>query len=129
MATQTKFAHKAAALGKKPPQSSQEMPGLGSSLIAYCVEGESMLPTIRPGDIVLCTVANDSDILENEIYTVCTEMGVWVKRIQKCLDRFGNCTHLKLISDNHTLFEPFTVAVQEIVKILKVSKKLTAFEL
>ena len=53
---------------------------------------------------------------------------VYVKRVQREFDARGNCTHLRLISDNVEEFDPFVIEVNDIRKLLKVRKRLTGLE-
>ncbi len=102
------------------------IPGVQGDLVAFNINGNSMRPTISAGDMVICTpLEARNDMVDNEIYAVVTSQSVWVKRTQRCYDRYGNWTHLKLISDNIDEFEPFIIEISEIRKLLKVTKRLT----
>ena len=85
-----------------------------------------MSPTISNGDMVICMPLEDNkDIKDNEVYAVVANNSVWVKRVQKCCDRYGRWTHLKLISDNYEEFDPFLIEIKEVRKLLKVKRRLT----
>ena len=85
-----------------------------------------MNPTISSGDMVICMPLEDNNEVEdNEVYAVVANNSVWVKRVQRCYNRYGRCTHLKLISDNSEEFDPFLVELSEVRKLLKVKRRLT----
>ncbi len=102
------------------------IPGMAGDLVAFNINGESMAPTILSGDMVICTpLESKMEMIDNEIYAVVSSQSVWVKRAQRCYDRHHNCTHLKLISDNFEEFDPFLIEINEVRKLLKVTKRLT----
>ena len=102
------------------------IPGITGALVAFNINGNSMCPTIKPGDMVICSlVENLKDLKENEIYAVVTEQSVWVKRVQHKANEFGTWTHLQLLSDNHEEYDPFLVNIKEVKKLLRVKLKLT----
>ena len=102
------------------------IPGLEGDLVAFNINGDSMAPTILTGDMVICTpLESYHEMADQEIYAVVSNHSVWVKRVQRCYDRHHNCTHLKLISDNYAEFDPFLIEINEVRKLLKVTKRLT----
>ncbi len=102
------------------------IPGITGSLVAFTIEGNSMAPTIKSGDMVICSaLAALADIKENEIYVIVSEEFVWVKRLQLVKGKSGTILQLKLISDNHLEYDPFAIEVGRIKKVLKVKLKLT----
>lgn len=102
------------------------IPGLAGDLVAFYINGDSMMPTIANGDMVVCAaLANNQELKDNEVYAIVAKNSVWIKRVQRCYDRTGNWTHIKLISDNHEEFDPFIVEVEEVRRILKVMRRLT----
>lgn len=105
------------------------IPGLLGDLIAFNINGNSMAPTIKTGDMVICNpIETFKEMKDNDIYAVVTKQSVWVKRVQKCFDKFGRWTHLKLISDNFHEYDPFLVELKEVRRLLKVKRKLTGLE-
>lgn len=105
------------------------IPGLMGDLVAFNINGNSMSPTIITGDMVICNpIETVKEMKDNEIYAVVTNQSVWVKRVQKCFDKYGRWTHLKLISDNYHEFDPFLVEIKEVRKLLKVKRKLTGLD-
>lgn len=102
------------------------IPGVEGDLVAFNINGQSMIPTINTGDMVICKPLEAKDeMIDDEIYAVVTDQSVWVKRVQKCFDRYHNWTHLKLISDNYEEFDPFIIEIGEIRRLLKVTRRLT----
>lgn len=102
------------------------IPGITGALVAFNINGNSMCPTIKPGDMVICSLLeNIKELKENEIYAVVTEQSVWVKRVQHKANEFGTWTHLQLLSDNHEEYDPFLVNIKDVKKILRVKLKLT----
>ncbi len=102
------------------------IPGVQGDLVAFNINGDSMSPTILSGDMVICKPLEvKNEMIDNEIYAVVTSHSVWVKRVQRCLDRHQNWTHLKLISDNYAEFDPFIIEINEVRRLLKVTRRLT----
>lgn len=102
------------------------IPNLSGSLIAFEISGDSMMPTITNGDIVVCeNVERDTPLRDNHVYVVVTDVVV-AKRIQQI--RNGNeINSLRLISDNGAVYKPYEVALEDIRQILKVKCRLTAY--
>ena len=85
-----------------------------------------MSPTIKSGDMVICNALSSlAEIKENEIYAIVSEEFVWVKRLQFIKGKSGTILQLKLISDNHLEYDPFSIEIGKIKKVLKVKLKLT----
>ncbi len=105
------------------------IPGVFGDLVAFNINGNSMMPTISSGDMVICMpLENNTELQDNEVYAVVANNSVWVKRVQRCFDRHGRWTHIKLISDNHEEFDPFLLELGEIRKLLKVKRRLTGLD-
>src|SRR5690606_24617598 len=102
------------------------IPGITGDLIAFNINGTSMAPTIQEGDLVICKpIESIKEMKDGEVYAVVSSHSVWVKRVQKCYDQQQNCTHLKLLSDNYAEYDPFTVEIGEVHKLLKVTRRVT----
>lgn len=103
------------------------IPGMQGEHIAFYIKGASMTPTIADGDMVICRAIEQHErIFENEIYAIVTNAGnVMVKRIQKILGKNRQLKGIKCISDNYLEHDPFTLALHEVRKLLKVERKLT----
>jgi len=101
------------------------VPNLEGSLIAFEISGDSMHPTVTDGDIVICEkIERGSPLRDNHVYVIVTDVVV-AKRIQQ-LKKGNKATQLRLISDNHTVYQPYEVELEEIREILKVKCRLTS---
>lgn len=104
------------------------IPGVHGECVAFYIKGNSMSPTINDGDMVICKPIEDAArIRNNHIYAIVSQGAVMVKRLQKIHNpSSGRFTHLKLISDNFMEHDPFFLEVNEISKVLEVTKRITA---
>jgi len=102
------------------------IPGIKGTLVAFHIKGNSMSPTIKAGDMVICSpIESLKELKINQVYAVVTSQTVWVKRVQPILNISNHPTHLNLISDNHLEYDPFTVDLKVVKKIFQVKLKLT----
>ena len=100
------------------------IPGLEGNLTAFEISGDSMLPTITNGDIVVCEpIERNEPIRDNQVYIIVTDVVV-AKRVQQ-IKQGSNVTRLRLISDNSDVYLPYEVDSNEIQQILKVKCRLT----
>ncbi len=100
------------------------IPGQEGNLIAFEISGDSMLPTITNGDLVICEPLDRGEPLkDNSVYVIVTDVVV-TKRIQQIRDR-NRITKLRLISDNDAMYKPYDVDLDEISQIMKVKCRLT----
>ncbi len=103
------------------------IPGLEGNLMAFEIEGDSMLPTITNGDIVVCEeIEPGQPLRDNQVYVVVTD-GVVAKRIQQVRDGQNRVVRLRLISDNKEVYPPYEVDVSDVRRIYKVKYRLTDF--
>ena len=102
------------------------IPKLDGQLVAFEISGDSMMPTITNGDLVVCeAVERGTPLRDNHVYVVVTDVVV-AKRIQQI--RQGNqIAQLRLISDNSTVYKPYEVELEDIRQILKVKCRLTNY--
>lgn len=102
------------------------IPGLEGTLTAFEISGDSMMPTVTNGDMVVCEVLErDSPLRDNHVYVVVSDVVV-AKRIQQV--REGNqVVRLRLISDNDAVYKPYDIELEEVAQILKVKARLTAY--
>lgn len=99
------------------------IPGLEGQLVAFEISGDSMLPHITNGDIVICEpLERDEPLRDNAVYVIVTDVVV-AKRIQQL--KVGN--QLRLISDNDVTYKPYNVDKEEIRQILRVKCRLTDY--
>jgi phage repressor protein C with HTH and peptisase S24 domain len=100
------------------------IPNLEGTLIAFEISGDSMMPTITNGDMVVCeTLERGEPIRDNQVYVVVTDVVV-AKRIQQI--KTGSVVkEMRLISDNDR-YQPYTVSPEEVRQILRVKCRLTS---
>lgn len=102
------------------------IPHLSGDLIAFEINGDSMMPTITSGDIVVCDpLERGEPIRDNHVYVVVTD-NVVAKRIQQVRDG-DQVTQLRLISDNDHVYKPYSVELDEVRQLLKVKCRLTSY--
>lgn len=102
------------------------IPGMDGSLTAFEISGDSMMPTITNGDVVVCdALERGATLRDNHVYVIVTDVVV-AKRIQQIKE--GNQLKiLRLISDNDSVYKPYDVEVEDIRQILKVRCRLTSY--
>lgn len=116
------------SIGVEGPEKKERfhIPGVKGTLVAFHIKGNSMDPTIKSGDMVICSpIESLNELKKNEVYAVVTGQTVWVKRVQPILDTANRLIQLNLLSDNHIEYAPFTVDLRAVKNILKVKLKLT----
>ncbi|MCL6265826.1 XRE family transcriptional regulator [Flagellimonas myxillae] len=87
----------------------------------FQVEGDSMLPNLRPDDWVLARAIEHIDhVSANKIYVVVLQDAVLVKKIEKR----PNSNNITLVSLNET-YPPYEIKPFQIQEIWEVSSKLT----
>jgi phage repressor protein C with HTH and peptisase S24 domain len=125
--TQSAFASSTVEVGVQEDSERFYIPGMQGEHIAFYIKGASMSPTIADGDMVICRAIDTNErIVDNEIYAIVTSSGnVMVKRVQKILNKTRQVKGIKCISDNYLEHDPFTLAIHEVRKLLKVERKLT----
>lgn len=104
------------------------IPGVEGRLIAFEISGDSMLPNITDGDIVICEpVERDGSHLrlkENVVYVIVRD-DIVAKRVQ--VVRENGETKLRLISDNKDFYPPYDVELEDVKQILRVKYRLTDY--
>jgi phage repressor protein C with HTH and peptisase S24 domain len=100
------------------------IPNMEGNLIAFEISGDSMMPTITNGDMVVCEALERGEpIRDNQVYVVVTDVVV-AKRIQPI--KTGSIVkEMRLISDIDR-YQPYTVSPEEVRQILRVKCRLTA---
>ncbi len=81
------------------------------------VAGDSMLDTLRPGDLVVARYVEDWRSLKHEeLYVIVSTDGIVVKRVRNMLDKARG---VMILSDN-PVFEPDFVPVTDLVEVWEV---------
>lgn len=103
------------------------IPGVsGTGLVAFQIDGSSMDPVIKHGDIVICReLENVNDLRDNEIYAVRSNGSVWVKYVQRIHNNRGRLQRLKMISANYFDNDPFEEDVNDTTRLYKVIRKIS----
>jgi hypothetical protein len=102
------------------------VPGLEGQLTAFEISGDSMLPNITNGDIVVCEQLEPNEPLkDNAIYVIVTDVVV-AKRIQQ-VKKGNRLVQLNLISDNDKIYKPYPVELEEVRQLLRVKCRLTHY--
>ncbi|MFK7937700.1 MAG: helix-turn-helix transcriptional regulator [Saprospiraceae bacterium] len=99
------------------------IPNMDGELTAFEISGDSMMPTITSGDIVVCEpVERGEPLRDNHVYVIVSDVVV-AKRIQQNKDS----NQLRLISDNDVVYKPYEIDMEEVRQILKVKCRLTNY--
>ena len=100
------------------------IPAMEGDLTAFEISGDSMMPNITNGDIVICQeVERGLPLRDNHVYVVVSDVVV-AKRIQQVKEK-NKLVRLRLISDNDAVYKPYTIELDEILQILQVKCRLT----
>lgn len=87
----------------------------------FQVEGDSMLPNLKPGEWVLAkAIEHVDDVSPNKIYVIVLEDAVLVKKIEKR----PNSNNITLISLNES-YPPYEIKPFQIQEIWQVNSKIT----
>jgi len=85
----------------------QELNANPNDLYLIYVDGESMEPTLRPGDIILVDRRSAQSVPRDGIYVLRMDGSLLVKRLQRLPGR-----QVKVTSDN-TAYEPYTLGLDD----------------
>ncbi|MGI9552742.1 MAG: XRE family transcriptional regulator [Aurantibacter sp.] len=92
-----------------------------ASYRGFQVEGDSMLPNLRPGEWVLAkAVERIDDVSPNKMYVVVLQDAVLVKKIEKR----PNSNNITLVSLNES-YPPYDIKPFQVQEIWQVSSKIT----
>ncbi|MBR9919719.1 MAG: S24 family peptidase [Bacteroidetes bacterium] len=95
-----------------------------AAYIAFEVNGDSMLPNLADGDVVICEDIDASTRpRDNHMYVVVTDLVV-VKRVQSIREG-DEITGLRLISDNSAAYRPYDVRLEDVRQLLEVRSRVT----
>ncbi|MDC6353996.1 MULTISPECIES: XRE family transcriptional regulator [Robiginitalea] len=87
----------------------------------FQVEGDSMLPNLRPGDWVLARAVSDwKEVSPNRIYVIVLEDAVLVKKVEK----LPGTGRFRLISLNDS-YAPYEISESQLQEVWEVSSKIT----
>lgn len=87
----------------------------------FQVEGDSMLPTIKPGEWVIGKAMNSfSEIINNRVYVIVLSDSILVKKLQKLPEK----NKLRLMSFNEG-YLPIEIGFSEVQEIWLVNSKLS----
>ena len=87
----------------------------------FQVEGDSMLPNLKPGDWVLARAVEDlDDVSANKMYVIVLQDAVLVKKVE----RHPNSGRLILVSLNEN-YPPYEINPEQVQEMWMVSSKLT----
>ena len=100
------------------------VPGMDGDLWAFEISGDSMLPTVTNGDMVICEkLERNEPLRDNQVYVIVSDVVV-AKRVQQ-IKSGNNVAGLRLISDNSDVYKPYELDIEEIRYILRVKSRLT----
>jgi phage repressor protein C with HTH and peptisase S24 domain len=92
-----------------------------ASYRGFQVEGDSMLPNLKPGEWVLAKAVEDiAHVSPNKIYVIVLQDAVLVKKIEKA----PTSNNITLISLNET-YPPYEIEPHQIQEIWQVNSKIT----
>jgi transcriptional regulator with XRE-family HTH domain len=97
------------------------LPGYQNA-VAVQVMGNSMEPTIRPNDILVCTPAERQTLMDNYIYVIVTREGALVKRV---LDR-GSTENVLILKSDNPEYKNQRVHLEDVLQLFLVRRRITA---
>ncbi|MEM6698867.1 MAG: LexA family transcriptional regulator [Bacteroidota bacterium] len=125
MTSHKALAGDAVSVAEKEEAQKFSVPGLQGDLLAVEISGDSMMPTLMNGDIVICErIERGDSIRENQVYVVVTDTVV-AKRVQQ-VKKNGSLQKLRLISDNSSVYQPYELELEEVTQLLQVKCRLTS---
>lgn len=87
------------------------------------IEGESMLPTIYPGEIVICEITEDKTSIENgTLCVLITKEGIVAKRVYY----YDNDDQLLILKSDNSKFKTYSIDSRKILEIWKIKGKITS---
>lgn len=94
---------------------------LGDCLKGFMIEGDSMNPILKHGDILLVEEIALEEIKDDHIYVVHDD-NVYVKYIQKLYNTRGKISSLRMLSANYFEYSPFNIKVSDSTKVYTIKK-------
>lgn len=101
------------------------IPGFGDCEIALNVWGDSMEPTLNPGEIILCKEWTENFIEYGHVYLIVTKKN---NRMIKYLQP-GNNNDTVMCESENDYYKPFEVAREEIYKLFKIKGHIARNEI
>ena len=99
----------------------------GKNLIAFPVQGDSMEPNFKEGDVVVCSKINDILLIQNnKIHVIFHNDTLVIKRVQKI--ELENIRKFSLISDNYLYHHPYEIEPNEQTIFYKIISQLKSFK-
>jgi phage repressor protein C with HTH and peptisase S24 domain len=96
----------------------------GKQCYALQVSGDSMMPTLQDGDLVVCSLCEASEweyLNDGEVYVVVSDKGLQVKRIK---NQLRTTQEMVFVSDNKS-HKPFKLGAEDILELWKVNWRLS----
>lgn len=91
-----------------------------NNLIAFPIEGDSMIPMYNEGDIIVCKEVLNKDYLVNDdVYVIYHDNELYIKFIQ-LIHIATNLLNFRLVSKNHSKHPPFEIIPNDTTKIYKI---------
>jgi hypothetical protein len=128
IAQDTSYQDEHEKAAEEEEQEKFSIPGLNGELTAIEISGDSMLPNITNGDIVICEKTESGpfgSIKDNSVYVVVTVDSVVAKRVQN-IKKGNQTTGLRLISDNQ-IYPPYEVEFHEVLALYRVKHRITNY--
>lgn len=112
-----------------PDESSYDIivPGFKDCQFAINAYGDSMLPLIHSGEIVVVSEWNENFIEWGEIYLVITRSGR--RSIKRLMPSPDNPQCIECHSENNGSYPPFTVEKNDIAKLYRVKGSIKRFDI
>ncbi|MBL6449504.1 LexA family transcriptional regulator [Fulvivirga sp. 29W222] len=101
-----------------------QIPGFeNGSYRLFEIDGESMIPTIYPREIVICEFIEDKELVENgTLCVVITKDGIVAKRIHY----YENDKKLLILKSDNSHFKTYSLESNKILELWKIKGKITS---
>ena len=88
----------------------------------FCVDGDSMEPTLVKKDIIICEyIETFADLKNGEIYVIVSKDGILVKRCISALEKSG----VIITKSDNPAYEPDAIPVDDILEVWKYRAKIS----
>lgn len=101
-----------------------QIPGFeNGSYRLFEIEGESMIPTVYPREIVICEHIDNKDAVENgTLCVVITKDGIVAKRVYY----YENDKKLLILKSDNSRFKTYSLESKKILELWKIKGKITS---